>query len=260
MPTASHANPLLKTEKRASSLPYISLSMDDSMSPQSDEPEDESYEHSSKGNESPKDTLSNSSLDSPSLWEPLEIHLPNDPITKTKPCEPLSAAEEVRLVAIAMGMQHFPTTTVAPIPLSKSHKKRKASTSSESDTIAVPYNNSKRLKVTKHNAIEKRYREKINDRINALREVIPELRDVVDSDEVSEGDASPPLNASKVNKAVILSKAIEYILSLEKRAKGLSKENEGLKTRIGVYERLLVAPETAARFMKTHASSQYWAE
>ena len=71
-----------------------------------------------------------------------------------------------------------------------------------------------------HNAIEKRYRTRLNDKIAELRDRIPGLR--VHPTEASDGhymqSAANPAgdsNSQKINKAKVLEKATEYIQHLE---------------------------------------------
>lgn len=69
-----------------------------------------------------------------------------------------------------------------------------------------------------HNAIEKRYRTRLNDKIAELRDRIPSLRHP--SAEAAEGrhmanHSAGESNSQKINKANILEKATEYILHLE---------------------------------------------
>ena len=69
-----------------------------------------------------------------------------------------------------------------------------------------------------HNAIEKRYRTRLNDKIAELRDRIPSLRH--QSTEAAEGQhmahhAAGESNPHKINKANILEKATGYILHLE---------------------------------------------
>lgn len=69
-----------------------------------------------------------------------------------------------------------------------------------------------------HNAIEKRYRTRLNDKIAELRNRIPSLRH--QSTESAEGQhiahhATGETSSHKINKANILEKATEYILHLE---------------------------------------------
>jgi len=102
-----------------------------------------------------------------------------------------------------------------------------------------------------HNLIEKRYRNNLNSKINALRDSIPSLcstvkeeegEDAMDSDAGDERRKAQRCN--KVNKSInissivplltrsqgiILDKAIQYIAELEKEVQRLSKENSGLQ-------------------------------
>lgn len=76
-----------------------------------------------------------------------------------------------------------------------------------------------------HTVIEKRYRTNLNQKIAALRDSVPSLR--TDNQETGEHDGVAP--ASKLNKATVLSKAMEYIQHLEHRNSSLEKENTRLK-------------------------------
>lgn len=86
-----------------------------------------------------------------------------------------------------------------------------------------------------HNQIEKRYRNNLNSKINALKNCIPALSSVANSkdkeeeDEDENGDSGERRKVVKCNKGIILDKAIQYIAELEKDVARLRKENEGLK-------------------------------
>ena len=71
-----------------------------------------------------------------------------------------------------------------------------------------------------HNAIEKRYRTRLNDKITELRDSIPSLR--TRSRENSGGETDP--NTQKVNKANILEKATEYVKYLEESNRRLQMQ------------------------------------
>lgn len=88
-----------------------------------------------------------------------------------------------------------------------------------------------------HNAIERRYRSNINDRIAGLRDVVPALREMQSrgprrkrrrgkAEEVELVDGIRA--ATKLSKATILSKATEYICYLKSREVRLSREVAGL--------------------------------
>lgn len=88
-----------------------------------------------------------------------------------------------------------------------------------------------------HNAIERRYRSNINDRIAGLRDVVPALRAMrprsgrrkrrrskAEEEELVDGVAA----ATKLSKATVLTKATEYICYLKSREVQLSREVAGL--------------------------------
>ena len=106
-------------------------------------------------------------------------------------------------------------------------KKRK-SLAEHDDTFVLGDSNLGEPQVTKrsHTIIEKRYRNNLNQKITALRESVPSLR--ANKEVVDLGGLVP---ASKLNKATVLSKAIEYIQYLEKRNSSLEKENSHLRRR-----------------------------
>ncbi|RDL32397.1 Uncharacterized protein BP5553_08853 [Venustampulla echinocandica] len=82
-----------------------------------------------------------------------------------------------------------------------------------------------------HNLIEKRYRNNLNSKINALRDSIPSLRfagkEEEEGEDAMDSDAGERRKAQKCNKGIILDKAIQYIAELEKEARRLRNENSG---------------------------------
>ncbi|KAE9369950.1 hypothetical protein N431DRAFT_547237 [Stipitochalara longipes BDJ] len=97
-----------------------------------------------------------------------------------------------------------------------------------------------------HNAIEKRYRTNLNDKINCLRLGIPELSTLSSSDSKSDEECEDSdgeeLNSKttqqKYGKADVLSRALEYIKHLETATQRLGGEVDVLITRVGAFERL----------------------
>ncbi|KAF9423494.1 hypothetical protein BGZ94_008255 [Podila epigama] len=94
----------------------------------------------------------------------------------------------------------------------------------------------KQQKKVAHNAIERRYRNNINDRINDLKNVVPALcniktKDEKDDDDEDDGpvEADGVTKATKLNKATILRKATEYIIVLQKREAATKVENAALR-------------------------------
>ena len=112
--------------------------------------------------------------------------------------------------------------------------------------------------------IEKRYRTNLNDKIAALRDAVPELREAYQEAErmAAEPKAAAangeeyqePLDSNnfpglKLNKATILGKACEQIYELEKKLVDAQTENNRLKTQMADLERTilmqkLVVPQT----------------
>lgn len=114
-------------------------------------------------------------------------------------------------------------------PKDQPNSKKRKSLAEQTDTSMLGVNsNSNEPQVTKrsHTIIEKRYRNNLNQKITALRESVPSLR--ANNEVVDLGGLVP---ASKLNKATVLSKAIEYIQYLEKRNSSLEKENLHLRRR-----------------------------
>ncbi|KAF9936347.1 hypothetical protein BGZ65_002521 [Modicella reniformis] len=93
----------------------------------------------------------------------------------------------------------------------------------------------KQQKKVAHNAIERRYRNNINDRINDLKNVVPALCNIKTKDEKDDDDDDEPQDAdgvaraTKLNKATILRKATEYIIVLQKREQATKAENTVLR-------------------------------
>lgn len=97
-----------------------------------------------------------------------------------------------------------------------------------------------------HNVIEKRYRANLNEKIAELRDSVPALRAVKKSKGKKDPEASSDdedlegLTASnKLNKASILTKAVEYIRHLELRTKKLEDENRILRGQITGLEKIV---------------------
>ncbi|KIW45610.1 uncharacterized protein PV06_03988 [Exophiala oligosperma] len=96
-----------------------------------------------------------------------------------------------------------------------------------------------------HNVIEKRYRANLNEKISELRDSVPSLRitkkkatdvSTADSDEEDLEGLAP---SNKLNKASILTKAVEYIRHLEFRTRRLEEENKSLKERLETLDKVI---------------------
>lgn len=98
-----------------------------------------------------------------------------------------------------------------------------------------------------HNVIEKRYRANLNEKIAELRDSVPALRALKkakgkkenqgSSDEDEDLEGLSPSN--KLNKASILTKAVEYIRHLELRTRKLEEENRALREQISGLEKVV---------------------
>ncbi|WFC95190.1 hypothetical protein MBRA1_001837 [Malassezia brasiliensis] len=114
-----------------------------------------------------------------------------------------------------------------------------ASSAAESSAATSPSSDgSAWSKKVAHNAIERRYRSNINDRIAGLRDVVPALREMrprdgtrrrrrnkAEKQELVDGVAA----ATKMSKATVLSKATEYICYLKSREVQLDRQVSALQ-------------------------------
>lgn len=96
-----------------------------------------------------------------------------------------------------------------------------------------------------HNIIEKRYRANINEKIADLRKSIPSLRGPKETKSENASDDEEGDSGSKpLNKAFILTKAVDYIRHLELRNRKLDDENLALKTRLCRLEKVVQSDST----------------
>jgi len=84
-----------------------------------------------------------------------------------------------------------------------------------------------------HNLIEKRYRNNLNSKIKALRDILPSPDSIDDSENAMDCDARES-KRFKWNKGAILGKAISYITEIETQNETLLKENARLRRIIGM--------------------------
>ena len=112
---------------------------------------------------------------------------------------------------------------------SSKSKKRKSLSDNEQET-----DKSKDIKKPKplteprsHNIVERRYRTNINQKIAALRDSIPRLRDAKELEHQPLPVGDSPVQ--KLNKATVLSTAVDYIHELEKDKRRLENEISQLR-------------------------------
>ncbi|MCJ1426200.1 hypothetical protein MMC29_004103 [Sticta canariensis] len=140
----------------------------------------------------------------------------------TRPAHSLRLSSEGKVVATRSSPEGAVHVQVQPIS-----KKRKSieCTDASRDGEASDSIVTQAIKRS-HTVIEKRYRTNLNQKIAALRESVPSLR----SDSQDPADLRGLAPASKLNKATVLSKAMEYIQHLERRNGSLEKENAKLRS------------------------------
>lgn len=90
---------------------------------------------------------------------------------------------------------------------------------------------------TSHRVIERNYRCNINSKINELRDVVPTLKIVTGKTGMLIADLEGLVPASKLNKASVLSKAIEYIDHLQRK-------NDSLQDKIARLQALVSEAST----------------
>lgn len=121
------------------------------------------------------------------------------------------------------------------IPITRLKPPQALSTPPPAPSNAQNAQPTKQQKKVAHNAIERRYRNNINDRINDLKNVVPALCNIKTKDEKDDDDEDEPQDAdgvaraTKLNKATILRKATEYIVVLQKREQATKAENTILR-------------------------------
>jgi len=79
-----------------------------------------------------------------------------------------------------------------------------------------------------HTAVERKYRDSINNQLECLRKVVPFLQRSPDDADIEDLPAPP----SKPSKAMILASATAHIKHVEKEKKRLSEENLALRAKI----------------------------
>jgi hypothetical protein len=88
-----------------------------------------------------------------------------------------------------------------------------------------------------HNEVERKYRDSVNNQMESLRRVIPELQpniQLCDGADIEDLPAAP-----KPSKAIVLASATAYIKRMEKEKKQLADEVELLQTRVKALQALV---------------------
>ena len=142
--------------------------------------------------------------------------------------------------------------------ISEDSRKRKASSATDGKVDGTTSASTSEIPISKrsHNAIEKRYRTNLNQKIAALRDAVPSLRKL---GAMMADDGDGPISAQKLNKATVLSKAIEYIRHLEGRNQRLEEENailrEGIATTEQKEDKIVTAPKEVTTEVVSNAAN-----
>jgi hypothetical protein len=128
--------------------------------------------------------------------------------------------------------------------LSDQSRKRKSST--DDTDVDSAHMKAKRILGPKeaHKVVEKKYRMNINDKIAALRDSIPSFQPIHKASQGhphgsdNEDLGGESRQAGKPNKGLVLSKATEYIRSLERRNRKLNKEMAIMKLQLNAFKTL----------------------
>jgi hypothetical protein len=140
---------------------------------------------------------------------------------------------------------HSPSPSSIEVEETKStptrSRKRKSSTKSQAEDTESGNLSLCQSRKRGHNAIEKRYRTNLNEKIVILRQSIPSLRVLPEGeiDDAEEDDAS--CEKEKYGKAAILSRAVEYISHLENSTERMGREAVVLKARVAAFEKLAMS-------------------
>lgn len=135
-----------------------------------------------------------------------------------------------------------PTPSPEPEPEVRTRKTKKRRANIDDEDVPSALCQSRKRG---HNAIEKRYRTNLNDKINCLRQGVPSLCGTSHSaDEADDSDAEgvdSKIGQQKYGKAAILTRALEYIQHLESTSQRLGGEVTTLKIRVGAFEKLAMS-------------------
>jgi len=132
-----------------------------------------------------------------------------------------------------------PSPSPEPATRTRKNKNRKAIVDSEDVPTALCQSRKRG-----HNAIEKRYRTNLNEKINCLRQAVPSFSRHTssgDGGEDSEDGEDCKTGQQKYGKAAILTRALEYIKHLENTTQRLGSEVDLLQTRVGAFEKLAMS-------------------
>jgi hypothetical protein len=194
-------------------------------------------------------------LESSDAFFPMATQTPQDTRRAFRGFSSLTAAEVQSLQDIAMpsrllaqvkiseseptspAVTHSPSSpSPSPEPATRTRKNKKRKSIVDPEDVPTALCQSRK---TGHNAIEKRYRTNLNEKINCLRQGVPSFSRHEGED--SEDGEDSKTGQQKYGKAAILMRALEYIKHLESTIQRLGSEVDLLKTRVGAFEKLAMS-------------------
>lgn len=181
---------------------------------------------------------------------------PNPQFAPSSQTSPLNSSDFTEQSLFSTSSDGWAPSTISPEPSQNlPSKKRKPSVSD--DEAGSTSGGRKRLPRAKaaHNIIEKRYRTNLNDKMDALCNRLPNLKTKYkktlqgsghneDEDENVNNDHGS--KGQKINKALVLSEAADYIQELEDRIKKHNDQMATMQIRLDVFKTLAAtkSPET----------------
>lgn len=162
--------------------------------------------------------------------------------------------KELEAIAMPFGIRTmrrlsgFPQSPIASSPepelaaTAPHTNKRKHCRTEEQKVVADKEVSYDQMKRNGHNAIEKKYRANLNEKIHLLRQSLPNLKilNEGDLDNSDDGRRTSP-DREKYGKAAVIARATKYITFLENKNKEVSLQTALLNTRIDAFERLAIS-------------------
>jgi hypothetical protein len=150
-----------------------------------------------------------------------------EPRTSSKRSESVSCSSDIASTRIGRRQSKVATHT----------RGKKTKAKEESVVESIEEVDTKGKKRIPHNEVERKYRDSVNNQMETLRRVIPELQPTVrlcDGTDIEDLPAPP-----KPSKAVILASATAYIRKMEKEKKKLAEEVDLLQARVKALQALV---------------------
>jgi len=196
-------------------------------------------------------------MDPGTVWP--ELGEPSSPqarlqMTCRSPTLTRAQVEELEAIAMPFGtrtmrrLSGFPQSPIASSPepelatAAPHTNKRKHYRTEEQKVVADKEVSYDQMKRNGHNAIEKKYRANLNEKIHLLRQSLPNLKilNEGDLDNSDDGRRTSP-DMEKYGKAAVIARATKYITFLENKNKEVSLQTALLNTRIDAFERLAIS-------------------